>query len=48
LPYALAADPSAVNDRLLAVDIAPAGRRSEPIQAAAYDSLMGDYYGILA
>ncbi|MGU3666173.1 glycosyltransferase, partial [Methylobacterium sp. A49B] len=48
LPHALAADPSAVNDRLLAVDVSPASRRSEPIQAATYDSLMGDYYAIRA
>ncbi|TXN60070.1 glycosyltransferase family 4 protein, partial [Methylobacterium sp. WL18] len=44
LPYALANDPAAFNDRLLAIDISPAGELSMPIQAAAYDDLMRDYY----
>ncbi|MDN3573461.1 glycosyltransferase, partial [Methylobacterium longum] len=46
LPYALAADPAAFNDRLLAVDVAPGGRCAVPIRAAAYGDLMRDYYGL--
>ncbi|SFJ58156.1 glycosyltransferase, partial [Methylobacterium brachiatum] len=44
LPYALAHDPAAFNDRLLALDISRAGELSVPIQAAEYDDLMRDYY----
>jgi hypothetical protein len=44
LPYALANDPAAFNDRLLAIDITAGGELSVPIQAAAYDDLMRDYY----
>ncbi|MGU3407085.1 glycosyltransferase, partial [Methylobacterium brachiatum] len=44
LPYALANDPAAFNDRLLALDISRAGELSVPIQAAEYDDLMRDYY----
>jgi glycosyltransferase involved in cell wall biosynthesis len=46
LPYALATDPAAFNDRLLAVDVSERGRLSGPIQAATYDVLMRDYYGL--
>ncbi|MHB2207718.1 glycosyltransferase [Methylobacterium sp. CM6257] len=46
LPYALATDPAAFNDRLLAVDVSERGRLSGPIQAATYDDLMRDYYGL--
>ncbi|GJE49080.1 hypothetical protein GOFOIKOB_2114 [Methylobacterium tardum] len=45
LPYALVTDPAACNDRLLTIDISETGRLSGPIQAAAYQSLMRDYYG---
>ncbi|GJE14961.1 hypothetical protein FOHLNKBM_6038 [Methylobacterium longum] len=44
LPYALAADPAALNDRLLAVDVSANGRRHGAIQAATYKNLMCDYY----
>ena len=44
LPYALANDPGAFNDRLLAIDVSPGGELSVPIQAAEYDDLMRDYY----
>ena len=46
LPYALATDPAAFNDRLLAIDISETGRLSGPIQAAEYGDLMRDYYGL--
>ena len=46
LPYALLADPAAFNDRLMAVDTSPDGRLQTPIQAAQYDDLMRDYYGL--
>ncbi|MBE7248251.1 MAG: glycosyltransferase, partial [Actinomycetospora chiangmaiensis] len=46
LPYALTDDPSACNDRLLAIPLPGQGRTT--IQAAAYDDLMGAYYGITA
>jgi glycosyltransferase involved in cell wall biosynthesis len=46
LPYDLATDPAAFNDRLLAVDVSAGGRLSVPIRAAAYDSLIRDYYGL--
>jgi glycosyltransferase involved in cell wall biosynthesis len=46
LPPALAADPAACNDRLLAVDVSAPARFSGPIQAAAYDDLIADYYGL--
>ncbi|MCJ2087289.1 glycosyl transferase, partial [Methylobacterium sp. E-005] len=46
LPYALADDPSACNDRLLAIPLPPPGRTRTTIQAAAYDDLMGAYYGL--
>jgi glycosyltransferase involved in cell wall biosynthesis len=48
LPYALANDPAALNDRLLAVDVSERGRFSGPIRAATYDDLMPDYYGLTA
>ncbi|MCJ2049236.1 glycosyl transferase, partial [Methylobacterium sp. J-070] len=48
MPAALAADPAALNDRLLAIDVSETGRLSKPIQAATYDDLMGDYYGFPA
>ncbi|CAA2160576.1 hypothetical protein MBRA_05732 [Methylobacterium brachiatum] len=46
LPYALASDPAACNDRLLAIDISASGRRDGPIQTAKYGDLMRDYYGL--
>ncbi|EIZ86473.1 glycosyl transferase family protein [Methylobacterium sp. GXF4] len=46
LPYALLNDPAAFNDHLLSVDVAPRGRSRGPIQAAEYDDLMRDYYGL--
>ena len=46
LPYALLSDPSAFNDRLMQVDISPAGRLRGPIKAAEYDDLMRDYYAL--
>ncbi len=46
LPYALASDPAACNDRLLAIDITASGRLHGPIQAAEYGDLMHDYYGL--
>ncbi|UIY44786.1 glycosyltransferase [Methylobacterium radiotolerans] len=45
LPYALASDPAACNDRLLAIEIAASGRPNGPIQAADYGDLLRDYYG---
>ena len=48
MPYALATDPAAVNDRLLAIDISERGRLSGPIQAAEYGNLMRNYYGLSA
>ncbi|MCJ2064324.1 glycosyl transferase, partial [Methylobacterium sp. J-088] len=46
LPYALADDPSACNDRLLAIPLP--GRARTTIEAATYDDLMRDYYGLAA
>ncbi len=46
LPYALADDPSACNDRLLAIPLPPPGHGRTTIEAAAYDDLMADYYGL--
>jgi glycosyltransferase involved in cell wall biosynthesis len=46
LPGALATDPAAFNDRLLAIDVSAAGRLTVPIRAATYGDLMGDYYGL--
>ncbi|MCJ2101244.1 glycosyl transferase, partial [Methylobacterium sp. E-046] len=46
LPYALAADPAALNDRLLAVDVSASGGPSRQIQATAYGDLMRAYYGV--
>ncbi|MGT2488490.1 glycosyltransferase [Methylobacterium oryzae CBMB20] len=46
LPGALATDPAAFNDRLLAIDVSAAGRLNVPIRAAEYGNLMGDYYGL--
>ncbi|CAA2160582.1 hypothetical protein MBRA_05738 [Methylobacterium brachiatum] len=48
LPYGLANDPAAFNDRLLAIDISPGGELSVPIQTAEYDDLMRDYYALRA
>ncbi|WP_460021899.1 glycosyltransferase family protein, partial [Methylobacterium phyllosphaerae] len=46
LPYALATDPAACNDRLLALDIPAGGRVATPIRAATSDGLMRDYYAL--
>uniref|UniRef100_UPI0005B2DEE0 glycosyltransferase n=1 Tax=Methylobacterium sp. B34 TaxID=95563 RepID=UPI0005B2DEE0 len=46
LPCALATDPAACNDHLLAIDVSAAGRLTVPIRAATYGDLMGDYYGL--
>ncbi|MDP4006946.1 glycosyl transferase, partial [Methylobacterium sp. NEAU K] len=46
LPYALASDPTGLNDRLMAIDISARERQSIPIRAAAYDDLMRDYYAL--
>ena len=46
LPYTLASDPAACNDRLQAIDIAASGRRHGPIQAAEYGDLLRDYNGL--
>ncbi|MDP4025838.1 glycosyltransferase [Methylobacterium sp. NEAU 140] len=48
LPYALLNDPSAFNDRLMAVDISPRGRIRGAIQAAEYGDILRDYYGLAA
>ncbi len=48
LPYALADDPSACNDRLLAIPLPPPGHGRTTIEAAAYDDLMADYYSLPA
>ena len=46
LPGALATDPAAFNDRLLAIDVSAAGRLTVPIRAATYGDLRRDYYGL--
>jgi glycosyltransferase involved in cell wall biosynthesis len=46
LPYGLATDPAACNDRLRAIDVTASGRLSGPIQAATYHTLLRDYYGL--
>ncbi len=46
LPYALATDPAACNDRLLALDIPAGGRVATPIRVATSDSLMRGYYAL--
>ncbi len=45
LPYALASDPAACNDRLLAIDIAANERPRGPTQASQYGNLIRGYYG---
>ncbi|MGU3287747.1 glycosyltransferase [Methylobacterium mesophilicum] len=48
LPYGLANDPAAVNDRLLTLDLSDRERGSLPSQAAAYEDLMRNYYALMA
>ncbi|MGU3469339.1 glycosyl transferase, partial [Methylobacterium sp. C33D] len=48
LSYALASDPTACNDRLLAIDISASRRLHAPIQAAKYRDLICDYYGLIS
>ncbi|MGT2481444.1 glycosyltransferase [Methylobacterium oryzae CBMB20] len=46
LPYALATDPAACNDRLLDIEIANSGRSSATIQDGAYTDQIGVYYSL--